>query len=83
MRNLPLAVIARHILGVPETPLRFGERTNGDARSRRTNRIRLPSTADEDDAAIPQRGNAPILPNGLNDKRLAASGFDTRVKPSQ
>ena len=42
--------------GVHEKPLLFGERTNGDTRSRHTYRICLPSTADEDDVAIPQRG---------------------------
>ena len=48
-----LIVIARLTSGVPEKPLLFGERTNGDARSRHTYRICLPSTADEDDVAIP------------------------------
>jgi len=38
--------------GVLEKPLLFGERTNGDTRSRRTYRMRLPSVADEDDVAI-------------------------------
>lgn len=34
--------------GVPEKPLLFGERRSRIARSRRTNRIRLPSTANDD-----------------------------------
>ena len=34
--------------GVPEKPLLFGERRSRITRSRRTNRIRLPSTANDD-----------------------------------
>ena len=37
-----------------ETNENAGERTNGDTRSMYTNRICLPSTADEDDVAVPQ-----------------------------
>ncbi len=38
-------------MGSP-TRLRVGERTNGDTRSRRTYRIRLPSSADEDEKRV-------------------------------
>ncbi len=45
-------VIARALRRGPRHAPRGGERTNGEMRSRHTNRICLPSTADEDDVAI-------------------------------
>ncbi|MBR0303266.1 MAG: hypothetical protein IJQ80_05405, partial [Clostridia bacterium] len=40
-------------IGVPNALLRGGERRSRHMRSRCTYRIRLPSTASDDDAAIP------------------------------
>ena len=59
-----------------ETNEDAGERTNGDTRSRHTYRICLPSTADEDDVAIPQRLAWRFSATGIYDK-----GISTGLKP--
>ena len=73
-------VIANPYNGVPEKPLLFGERTNGGARSRHTNRICLPSTADEDDVAIStdfyvRRGNPLVITTVIKRKGILTSGM--------
>jgi len=49
-------VIRLGLLSMSEANEDAGERTNGDARSRHTNRICLPSTADEDEWQSHKKG---------------------------